>query len=88
MELDAGGFRLQTGFWFAPERQELVFDTTEVVEINSLRSVGSRIVETELVCTHSNGSVQRIPVGDQLLRALPDVIMFARKAGVLIRDLR
>ena len=88
MELDASGFRLQTGFWFAPQRQELVFDSTEAIEISSSRSVGHRIVETELVCTHSNGSVQRIPVGDQLLQALPDVVTFAKKSGVLIRDLR
>jgi len=70
------------------KRQELVFDSTEVIEISSSRSVGHRIVETELVCTHSNGSVQRIPVGDQLLQALPDVVTFAKKSGVLIRDLR
>lgn len=88
MELDAKGLRLETGIWFAPQRHELVFDSIEVIEISLSRSVGGRGATTELVCTHSNGSVERIPVGDQLLGALPDVVTFANESGVLVRDLR
>jgi len=81
------GFYSRHGFWFSPVAHEIKYDELSLVQVTVEERMGRRgkTYNYYFDCSFKSGKRERVPLGDLMREALPEIAEQFRRQGVPVQ---